>query len=416
MLNPSLNELKLVAESRGVKGYKSMSKEKTLSGLSKSGSVESANSLSKNSFDDKTLKKIREDFNELRERFLKPQIREIRKILYYIKNPKNHSTELHSTQKIKEIKESLFTLEERLSNFKKYCFQDDFKYRNIGDIRNLFNGVALNGIDENYYKPIRTKSAFNGNYIEYESKGDKDKNLSPKEYLDMIRPYLSDIINNHKTPKNLRVHSSNEVIDYETQFGEWKIQLTMSINFISSKDSDETRNMHTKSDNIEIMMGSETDDIIDELFNFFLQKYQEGLEESMRRSEFIFDSVDLLYYNLQKISLNRKGSSYIDSPKWLKNKKATINPKNNDNNCFQYALTVALNYQNIKKDTQRILKIKPFINQYNWKETDFPSEQKDWKKSELNKSIFLNILLALYNTEKIRLAYKSKYNFKRENK
>ena len=58
----------------------------------------------------------------------------------------------------------------------------------------------------------------------------------------------------------------------------------------------------------------------------------------MRGSEFIFDSVDLLYYNLQKTSLNRKGSSYIDSPKWLKNKKATINPKNNDNNCCQYAL------------------------------------------------------------------------------
>ena len=136
----------------------------------------------------------------------------------------------------------------------------------------------------------------------------------------------------------------------------------MSINFISSKDSDETRNMHTKSDNIEIMMGSEKDDIINELFESLLQKYQEGLEESMRASEFIFDSVNLLYFNLQKISLNRKGSSYIDSPKWLKNKKARINPKNNDNNCFQYALTVALNYQNIKKDPQRISKIKPFID------------------------------------------------------
>ena len=141
----------------------------------------------------------------------------------------------------------------------------------------------------------------------------------------------------------------------------------MPINFISSKDSDETRNMHTKSDKIEIMMGSETDDITDELFESLLQKYQEGLEESMRASEFIFDSVNLLYFNLQKISLNRKGSSYIDSPKWLKNKKATINPKNNDNNCFQYALTVALNYQNIKKEPQRISKIKASINQYNWK-------------------------------------------------
>ena len=173
----------------------------------------------------------------------------------------------------------------------------------------------------------------------------------------------------------------------------------MSINFISSKDSIETRNMHTKSDNIEIMMGSETDDIIDELFNFFLQKYQEGLEESMRRSEFIFDSVDLLYYNLQKISLNRKGSSYIDSPKWPISKKATINPKNNDNICFQYALTVALIYQNIKKDLQRTSKIKPFINQYNWKEVD--RKRKDWKKFELNnKSIALNILFVPYNTEK----------------
>ena len=69
----------------------------------------------------------------------------------------------------------------------------------------------------------------------------------------------------------------------------------MSINFISSKDSIETRNMHTKSDNIEIMMGSETDDIIDELFESLLQKYQEGLEKSLRGSDFIFDSADLLY-------------------------------------------------------------------------------------------------------------------------
>ena len=141
----------------------------------------------------------------------------------------------------------------------------------------------------------------------------------------MIRLYLRDIINDCKTSKKLRVHSSNEVIDYETQFGEWETQLTMSINFISSKDSHETRNMHTKSDNIEIMMGSETDDIIDELFKSILKKYQEGLEESMREIEFIFDGVDLLYYNQHKISLNRKGSSYIDSPKRLKKKKKSNN-------------------------------------------------------------------------------------------
>ena len=73
----------------------------------------------------------------------------------------------------------------------------------------------------------------------------------------------------------------------------------------------------------------------------------------------------------------------MDSTESLKNKKATINPKNNNNNCFQYALTVALNYQNIKKDQRRISKIKPFIDQYNWKEIKFPPKQeKDWKKFE----------------------------------
>ena len=77
---------------------------------------------------------------------------------------------------------------------------------------------------------------------------------------------------------------------------------------------------------IEIMMGSE---IIEKLFKSFLQRYQEGLEESKRGSEFIFDNVDALYYDLNKISLSR-GGSYIYSPEWLQNKKATVNPKNND--------------------------------------------------------------------------------------
>ena len=67
----------------------------------------------------------------------------------------------------------------------------------------------------------------------------------------------------------------------------------------------------------------------------------------MRGSEFVFDSVDLLYYDLQKISLKR-GDSYIVSQKWLKDKGATINPKNKkDNKCFQYAITVALNHEKI---------------------------------------------------------------------
>ena len=72
----------------------------------------------------------------------------------------------------------------------------------------------------------------------------------------MIRPYLSDIINDSKIPKILEVYSSNEVFDYETQFGEWKIQLSMKINFIS-QHVDETRNMLTKIDNVEVMIAKQ---------------------------------------------------------------------------------------------------------------------------------------------------------------
>ena len=146
------------------------------------------------------------------------------------------------------------------------------------------------------------------NYIEYENNWDKDKKSWPEKYLDMIRPYLKDMINDQKSPMKLRVHSGNKVINYETQFGEWKIQLKMLINFFSSTDFRETRTMRTKSDNIEIMMGSKANNIIEKLKKSLLQNYQKLLEESMTGSRFIFDSVNLLYYTLQKISLKRGGS------------------------------------------------------------------------------------------------------------
>ena len=167
--------------------------------------------------------------------------------------------------------------------------------------------------------------------------------------------------------------------------------------------------MHTRSDNIEIMIGDDNDDIIEELFKSFLQKYEENLQNKMRGSDFEFDGVNFLYYDFNKISLNR-GGSYIDSPKWLENKKSTINPKNNDHKCFQYAVTLALNLDNIDNHPKRISKIKPFIDQYNWKDIDFPSTGKDWRKLELNNDMALNILYVPHYTRKIQVAYKSKQN------
>ena len=146
-------------------------------------------------------------------------------------------------------------------------------------------------------------------------------------------------------------------------------------------------------------MGNETDDIIKKLFESFLTNYQK--EETILRngSDFAFESVDLLSYSVHKISLKR-GKSYMKYTEWVLNKRATQNPKNKDNKCFQYSINVALNHQNIENHPEIISNIKPFINQYSWEGIDFPAGIKDWEKFERNnKTIALNILYITPNTK-----------------
>ena len=153
-------------------------------------------------------------------------------------------------------------------------------------------------ISEDYYKPKLVNNGYSGNYAQYESKGDKI--LTVEQYLSLIEPYLAGLINDYKSK------------------GEWKVQLTTRINFISLKPgSDETCVIHSKSDNVEIRIGDDINDVLKELFKSLLKIYQENLQEKMRGSEFGFDGVNLLYYNFNKISLNR-GGSYIELAKLIK--------------------------------------------------------------------------------------------------
>ena len=159
-------------------------------------------------------------------------------------------------------------LDERITRLDKYHDYDDFEYKGIKDKENLFKI----SIDKDYYKPKLDKSGYNKNYAQYESKGDKI--LSLKEYLNLIEKYLRELLEEYK------------------QKGEWKVQLTIEVNFISLKPgSDETRIMYTRSDNIEIMFGDDNDDIIEQLFELLLKKYEENLQNKMKESEFEFDGV-----------------------------------------------------------------------------------------------------------------------------
>ena len=280
----------------------------------------------------KRIETEREKLKELHHKLSKSDLKKIKNHLYNIESKK----ELLEPEIIKEYFDEL---DKKILEFDEYYNDDDDDDDDDDDF------IAIENVQDLFkiliYKRTIVKSGYNNNYIEYVSEG--DKLLTIEEYLNLIEPYLRELINDHKNKS------------------EWKIQLTAQINFISLRPgSDETRVMHTRSVNEEFINGSDTDEIIKELFKSLLQRYQENLQEKMKGSDFGFDRVNYLYYDLNKISIS-KGGSYIDSPKWLKDKKSTINPKNNDYKCFQYAVTLALNLEKINKNSQRISKVKPFI-------------------------------------------------------
>ena len=149
----------------------------------------------------KKLQELRKDFSEVRNKFSKKETDKCRKNFYDIKNYRHVSA-----SEIKKVGKNLTKLKKSLT-FKKfhgnvysvnyddldiydynYDFADDDECRKIGSVRTLFNEF-----DRDYYKPIRTDYGFDGreiNYMEYTNRGDRYENLSPKQYLNMIRPYL----------------------------------------------------------------------------------------------------------------------------------------------------------------------------------------------------------------------------------
>ena len=200
--------------------------------------------------------------------------------------------------------------------------------------------IGLENVKDVYsildYKPVLIRAGFNNNYLEYGS--DRNNSLSFMEYLNLIKSYLEDLINDKKNK------------------GEWKLQLTAQISFVSLKQgSDETHLMHTRSVTMEFMSGSETEEVIESPYRSLLQNYYDNLQEKMRVSDFVFNGINYFYYDFNRVSIS-KGGSYIESPKWLKDKKSTVNQKNNDYKCCQYATTLALNFDKVTSHPERITK------------------------------------------------------------
>ena len=229
-----------------------------------------------------------------------------------------------------------------------------------------------------------------------------NRTISIEQYLNMIKPYFSDLINENKAIEN--------------KFTEWKIQINMRKNFVFPDDTGEIRTIFVLSGNKEIRLGNEMDDIVKRFIDSFLNNYKK--EEIILRNgnNFVFESVDLLSYHIHKTSLKRE-NSYIKSPEWIANKKATINPKNEADKCFKYSIIDALHHNEFKSHPETLSNMHHFFScGYNWEGIEFPAGTKDWKRFEKNdKTIALNILQVPHNEIKISHAYKSEYNRKRKN-
>ena len=240
MNNLSLNELNRIAIARHIKNYKDTSKEDLLIALLKSNP--SHTELLKIDDSNTEIEETKKLFNSLKNKFLKEKIKKHRKKFYkkervynYLKGKDSLTTREKGV--LKNIERYLKKLKKDLNKIKLY------QYNITRDISHLFNEITK----EDYYEPLEIKSTLEGSYLQYESRGDSDDNLLLEEYINIIRPYLRDMINNHKAQ------------------GEWSIQLVMKINFISSVGADESR------DNLEIMTGTETSDAINELLNLSLK-------------------------------------------------------------------------------------------------------------------------------------------------
>ena len=229
MQNLLQNELNQIAEIRGqsrdeydqigkikrIKNYEEISKEELIISLLKS-KQSIAELFNNNNLYDNEISDIRRILNRLRDILPKKDRKEIKDKLYEIEHQRNIS----EAEK-EENDEYLRKLVRILNNKEKYGLydRDDFDYYGIRDIENLFDEVS----EEDYYKPILVKSSFKGNYKYYESRGDKEKRLSVRQYLNKITPHLYDLINDHRIARRV-----------------WKIQISMRVNFISSKDTGET--------------------------------------------------------------------------------------------------------------------------------------------------------------------------------
>ena len=321
------------------------------------------------------------------------KINDIRLQLFQVSpymDKKEHSKirkRLHDIKKITKINRSLKNkLLKELNSISidlKFIYKNmisdyrDDNYANINDIEYIFGDI------DDYYRAVLTSSLSDGGYQRYHFRGDKLRNMSVKSYVDRIIPYLRMLIDENKV--------------YEQ-----KIQLDLGFNMVHISDSRRITHFSC-SDNIICMPSSNTTEITDKLLTSLHEKFDDHLLLSQESSSSVYERVEKCNIHFHKIDPCR-GSSFIDTPEWLKNKKATINLQNANNPyCFMYAIAIVLFHEALDNNPGRISKnLIEYVNAFSWHEIDFPASYDDYALFEkLNDVVALNILYVPLNEANI---------------
>ena len=186
---------------------------------------------------------------------------------------------------------------------------------------------------------------------------------------------------------------------------DWKMKIIISETFSKPNDGGtfKTDDLYIKSDSFTRTRDMSIKDLIKEIGESISRNHEEGIENHLVSSGLSHDCINRVYVKFIKIN-SPGGLSYIPTPEWLFNKKATVNPNNSkrgDNKCFHYALLIAIHHKELGKTPERVEKLTKCIDKYNknWHGIKYPPDLHDFKRFE-NKNKNISLFLRLSTIQK----------------
>ena len=250
---------------------------------------------------------------------------------------------------------------------------------------------------------VEHEQAFRGSYKSFRAAGLEKTDID--KYMEEVRPQL----------KTLCEEQLQRLGSAKVQLHMWVMWKKEEEVLLSLEDGEVTttrvdqKDMGYKSRMMEMFAGSDIDEILTGMFAYIKTLVE---HPKLPKSGFSIDHIMHLDIDFHRLVLTR-GSSYIPVPEWIATKKAVINPKNTDEECFKWAVIAALHHEEIGVHPERISKLKPYAERYDWSGLEFPvSVNKIGKFEKNNPEIAVNVLFASKNS--IYTARRSEFNAQRQ--